>query len=69
MWFLKDGYWLIGQAYKKGQDRGYSKVKKDIPFPDSTTNWDWDWSHDYDANHWTKAYKGLGVKGISIFFT
>ena len=74
IWFTKSGLWVIGNSYRKVlQHRGfvYAKVEKDVPFPDSTTNWDWDWSHDYDGSdgptHWTKANKGLGVKGISIF--
>ena len=51
----------------KGSGSGYAKIKKDIPFPDSTTNWEWEWWN--PAADWTKANKGLGVKGNSLYFT
>ena len=61
MWFTDDGYWMIGE--EEGGKVGFAKVKKDVPFPDDTTNWEWEW-----APTWTKANKGLGVKGISLEF-
>ena len=54
--------WVIGYSSKKGQAIGFAKVKKDIPFPDGTTNWKWEWS--WTNVDWTNANKGLGVKGI-----
>ena len=50
--------------------KGFAHIMIDIPVPDSTTNWRWCWflndSPDCDL---TMANKGLGVKGIPIFFT
>ena len=61
-----DGEWLIGDSRSctnfKGGKIGFAKVEKDIPFLDSTTNWEWEW-----APSWTKANKGLEVKGISFY--
>ena len=62
IWFTEKGNWMIGISSEKGQGRGFAKVKKDIPFPDDTTNWKWEW---FGTNlDWTNANKGLGVKGI-----
>ena len=62
IWFTKYFEWVIGYSSKKGQAIGFAKVKKDIPFPDGTTNWKWEWS--WTNVDWTNANKGLGVKGI-----
>ena len=61
IWFTKYGEWMIGFSSKKGHNIGYASVKKNIPFPDDTTNWEWEW-----VPGWTKANKGLGVKGIYL---
>ena len=61
IWFTDDGDWLIGDLSEKGGKIGFAKVEKDIPFPDATTNWEWEW-----APSWTKANKGLEVKGIYL---
>ena len=59
---------MIGiSSIHKGQDEGYAYVTMDIPFPDSTTNWNWMWW--IPGISWNKANKGLGVKGISFSFT
>ena len=68
IWFTDDGYWLIGDSQKKGGKIGFAKVEKDIPFPDTTTNWEWEWAQPSIpalewAPSWTKANKGLGVNG------
>ena len=62
IWFTNCFEWVIGYSSKKGQAIGFAKVKKDIPFPDGTTNWKWEWS--WTNVDWTNANKGLGVKGI-----
>ena len=59
IWFNAKGHWMIGYSFEKGTVKGYAIVKKDIPFPDSTTNWE-------RVPGWTKANKGLGVKGIYL---
>ena len=56
-----DGNWLIGNWHMLGGKAGFATVEKDIPFLDSTTNWEWEW-----APSWNKANKGLGVKGIYL---
>ena len=68
IWFTDDGYWLIGDSQKKGGKIGFAKIEKDIPFPDTTTNWEWEWAEPSIpalewAPSWTKANKGLGVNG------
>ena len=66
IWYDGDS-WMIGSASCKGQDEGYADINMDIPFPDSTTNWNWMWW--IPGISWINANKGLGVKGISFSFT
>ena len=65
IWFTENGNWMIGISSKKGENRGYAKVKKDIPFPDDTTNWEWDFLIS-GFSGWKKAMKLLGVKGTYL---
>ena len=69
MWFTQKamGFWLIGiSSIEKGKFSGFAYVIKDVPFPDDTTNWEWNWS--FGQDEWTKANKGLGVKGTYSFY-
>ena len=63
IWFSNRGYWTIGRSKTKGGNAGYAAVKKDIPFPDDTTNWDIS-----GFSGWKKAMKLLGVKGTYLCF-
>ena len=72
IWFTEPKcYWIICPIKYKGENRGFAKIKKGIPFPDSKTNWNWEWwapSRPVSPGtlDWTDANKGLGVKGISL---
>ena len=63
IWFSNRGYWTIGRSKTKGGNAGYAAVKKDIPFPDDTTNLSWQMLNSKKC--WVQANKSLGVKGIS----
>ena len=63
IWFSNRGYWTIGRSKTKGGNAGYAAVKKDIPFPDDTTNLSWQML--ISKKCWVQANKSLGVKGIS----
>jgi hypothetical protein len=64
IWFILNE-WVIGNSKSKGKPLCYAKVKRGIPFPDSTTNWHWEWF--VSSLEWfTKANKGLGVKVLSF---
>ena len=54
---------MIGFSSKKGHNIGYASVKKNIPFPDDTTNLSWQMLNSKKC--WIQANKSLGVKGIS----
>ena len=69
IWFTAMDFnwiWTLGHSNEKGKNRGFAQVKKDIPFPDSTTNWEWIVATDDDNHPWAEANKGLGVKGMSL---
>ena len=67
IWYDGDS-WMIGFVSYKGEEKGFAYITIDIPFPDSTTNWRWSWFLTCSPDL-TMANKGLGVKGIPIFFT
>ena len=67
LWFTEKGNWkLLGHS--KGKVHGLARIRRDVPFPDSTTNWDWQLANSIERRppYWIKANKEIGVKGIIL---
>ena len=63
-WFTEKGNWkLLGHS--KGKVHGIARIRRNVPFPDSTTNWHWQLANSIERRppSWIKANKELGVKG------
>ena len=66
-WDFEFKDWNLGFSTKKGVTDGTSYiayVRKNIPFPDSTTNWEWKWK--IKNGGCASANKGLGVKALGL---
>lgn len=71
LWFTEKGIWVLGRLIKVNGERKCSaraRIRRDIPFPDSETNWEWQLANLIEKRppHWFKANKEIGVKGIIL---
>ena len=70
IWWDGSQNWNLGMSAKKGTIHGWiAHVRRDIPFPDSTTNWEWTWKIRPNKNaldiQIVEANEGLGVKAYT----